>query len=290
MSTLKVAALQMAMSTEVATNVATAERLVRDAAKKGAQIVLIPELFEGHYFCKDQTTDDLKRASEMSSHPTVAYFAKVAEELEVVLPISVYERANNALFNAVAILDADGAVLGTYRKSHIPDGPGYNEKFYFSPGDTGFKVWQTKYAKIGVGICWDQWFPEAARVMALRGAELLLYPTAIGSEPSNAELDSSGHWQRAMQGHAASNLTPVIAANRVGREVGRNTEITFYGCSFICDATGAKVAEANRTDEAVLVASFDLEAQKLARNFWGLFRDRRPELYKPLLNLDGSDT
>ncbi|NCW84530.1 MAG: N-carbamoylputrescine amidase, partial [Acidimicrobiia bacterium] len=197
MRQVKVAALQMSMSTKVDENIATAERLVRSAAKQGAQIILIPELFEGHYFCKDQTTDDLTRAIEMSSHPTVEHFAKVAKELSVVLPISVYERANNALFNSVAIVDADGKVLGTYRKSHIPDGPGYNEKFYFSPGDTGFKVWQTKYAKIGVGICWDQWFPEAARVMTLRGAEILLYPTAIGSEPSNAELDSSGHWQRA---------------------------------------------------------------------------------------------
>ena len=290
MQKVTVAALQMSMSTEVAENISTAERLVRSAAKQGAQIILIPELFEGHYFCKDQTTQDLNRAIEMSSHPTVAHFAKVAKELSVVLPISVYERANNSLFNSVAIVDADGKVLGTYRKSHIPDGPGYNEKFYFSPGDTGFKVWQTKYAKIGVGICWDQWFPEAARVMTLRGAEILLYPTAIGSEPSNPELDSSGHWQRAMQGHAASNLTPVMAANRTGREVGRATEITFYGCSFICDATGAKVAEANRTEETVLLATFDIEAQKLARTFWGLFRDRRPELYKPLMTLDGFDS
>ena len=213
MRKVTVAALQMSMSQDVATNIATAERLVRSAAKQGAQIILIPELFEGHYFCKDQTSEDLQRAVEMATHPTVEHFAKVAKELNVVLPISVYERANNSLFNSVAIIDADGKVLGTYRKSHIPDGPGYNEKFYFSPGDSGFKVWQTKHAKIGVGICWDQWFPEAARVMALRGAEILLYPTAIGSEPSNAELDSSGHWQRAMQGHAASTLTPVMASN-----------------------------------------------------------------------------
>ena len=290
MRKVTVAALQMSMSQDVATNIATAERLVRSAAKQGAQIILIPELFEGHYFCKDQTSEDLQRAVEMATHPTVEHFAKVAKELNVVLPISVYERANNSLFNSVAIIDADGKMLGTYLKSHIPDVPVYNEKFYFSPVDSGFKVWQTKHAKIGVGICWDQWFPEAARVMALRGAEILLYPTAIGSEPSNAELDSSGHWQRAMQGHAASNLTPVMASNRTGREVGRATEITFYGCSFICDATGAKVAEANRTEETVLLASFDLEAQKLARTFWGLFRDRRPELYKPLMTLDGSET
>ena len=229
MQKVTVAALQMSMSTEVAENISTAERLVRSAAKQGAQIILIPELFEGHYFCKDQTTQDLNRAIEMSSHPTVAHFAKIAKELSVVLPISVYERANNSLFNSVAIVDADGKVLGTYRKSHIPDGPGYNEKFYFSPGDTGFKVWQTKYAKIGVGICWDQWFPEAARVMTLRGAEILLYPTAIGSEPSNPELDSSGHWQRAMQGHAASNLTH-LSVTQLEQKLLRQIELKKLYC------------------------------------------------------------
>ena len=280
-------AIQMAMAEDVATNVATAERLVREAAKQGAQVVLIPELFEGHYFCKDQTADDLKRALPIEGHPTVEHFRGVARELGVVLPISVYERANNALFNAVAMIDADGTVMGIYRKSHIPDGPGYTEKYYFSPGDTGFRVWNSKHGVIGVGICWDQWFPEAARAMALQGAEVILYPTAIGSEPPNPTWDSSGHWQRVMQGHAGANLVPVVAANRIGREQGRATEITFYGSSFIADATGAKVAEANRTDEAVLVAKFDLAELRQMRLSWGLFRDRRPELYRSLTSLDG---
>ena len=280
-------AIQMAMAEDVATNVATAERLVRDAAKQGAQVVLIPELFEGHYFCKDQTADDLKRAIPIEGHPTVEHFRAVARELGVVLPISVYERANNALFNTVAMIDADGAVMGIYRKSHIPDGPGYTEKYYFSPGDTGFRVWNTKHGTIGVGICWDQWFPEAARAMALQGAEAILYPTAIGSEPPNPKWDSSGHWQRVMQGHAGANLVPVVAANRIGHEQGRSTEITFYGSSFIADPTGAKVAEANRTEEAVLVAKFDRVELRQMRLSWGLFRDRRPELYRSLTSLDG---
>lgn len=280
-------AIQMAMAEDVATNVATAERLVREAANQGAQVVLIPELFEGHYFCKDQTAEDLKRAIPIDGHPTVEHFRSVARELGVVLPISVYERANNALFNTVAMIDADGTVMGVYRKSHIPDGPGYTEKYYFSPGDTGFRVWITKYGTIGVGICWDQWFPEAARAMALQGAEAILYPTAIGSEPPNPKWDSSGHWQRVMQGHAGANLVPVVAANRIGREEGRATEITFYGSSFIADPTGAKVAEANRTEEAVLVAKFDREEMRQMRLSWGLFRDRRPELYRSLTGLDG---
>ena len=282
-----VAAIQMQMSTATAENVATAERLVRDAAARGANVVLLPELFEGHYFCKDQRAEDLARAVPIDGHPTIEHFRDVARELGVVLPISVYERANNALFNTVAMVDADGAVLGTYRKSHIPDGPGYTEKYYFSPGDTGFRAWRTAHGIIGVGICWDQWFPEAARAMALQGAEVLLYPTAIGSEPPNPTWDSAGHWQRAMQGHAASNLMPVLAATRFGREVGVATEITFYGSSFIADATGAKVAEAPREGESILTAEFDLEALRAMRLSWGLFRDRRPDLYGPLLSLDG---
>jgi N-carbamoylputrescine amidase len=284
-----VSAIQMAMAPDVATNIATAERLVRVAAAEGAQVVLIPELFEGHYFCKDQRAEDLARALPLDGHPTVAYFSRLAAELGVVLPISVYERANNALFNTVVVLDADGAPLGHYRKSHIPDGPGYTEKFYFSPGDTGFRVWQTQHGVIGVGICWDQWFPEAARAMALQGAEMLLYPTAIGSEPPNPAWDSSAHWQRVMQGHAGANLMPVVAANRYGTERGISTEITFYGSSFIADNTGAKVAEAGRDGEAVLTASFDLEALRAMRLSWGLFRDRRPELYESLLSLDGDE-
>lgn len=284
-----VSAIQMAMAPDVATNVSTAERLVRAAAAEGAQVVVIPELFEGHYFCKDQRAEDLSRALSLDGHPTVAHFARLAAELGVVLPISVYERANNALFNTVVMLDADGTPLGHYRKSHIPDGPGYTEKFYFSPGDTGFRVWQTQHGVIGVGICWDQWFPEAARVMALQGADMLLYPTAIGSEPPNPTWDSSAHWQRVMQGHAGANLMPVVAANRYGTERGISTEITFYGSSFIADNTGAKVAEAGRDGEAVLTASFDLEALRAMRLSWGLFRDRRPELYGKLLSLDGDE-
>lgn len=283
-----VAAIQMSMASDVATNVATAERLVRDAASKGAQIVLIPELFESIYFCKDQIAQDLARAIPIVGHPTITHFQHVAAELNVVLPISVFERANNTLFNTVAIVDADGAMLGIYRKSHIPDGPGYSEKFYFSPGDTGFRVWKTKHAIIGVGICWDQWFPESARSMALQGAELLFYPTAIGSEPQNTQWDSSGHWQRVMQGHAGANIVPIIAANRTGHEVGVVNSVTFYGSSFIADATGAKIAEATRTEETVLVSTFDLDEIRQLRTSWGLFRDRRPELYRSLTSLDGT--
>ena len=287
--TVTVAAIQMSMAVDVATNVATAERLVRAAAATGAQVILIPELFEGHYFCKDQLASELARALPIEGHATIEHFMKLAQELGVVLPISVYERANNTLFNTVAMIDADGSMLGIYRKSHIPDGPGYTEKYYFSPGDTGFQVWNTRFGNIGVGICWDQWFPEAARAMALMGAELLLYPTAIGSEPPNPTWDSSMHWQRVMQGHAGANLMPVIAANRTGREVGVNNEITFYGSSFIADATGAKVAEADREEETVLTATFDLDAVRAMRLGWGVFRDRRPELYIPLITLDADE-
>ena len=287
---MRVAALQMQMATDVATNVATAERLVRSAAQQGAQVVLIPELFESHYFCKDQRAEELTRAKPVEGHPTVAHFSKLARQLSVVLPLSIFERANNAYFNTVVMVDADGTTLGIYRKSHIPDGPGYSEKFYFSPGDTGFRVWPTRYGTIGVGICWDQWFPEAARSMALLGADVLLYPTAIGSEPQNPTWDSSAHWQRVMQGHAAANVMPVVAANRIGCEVGHPTEVTFYGCSFITDATGAKVAEAGRDDERVLVADVDVDGNRAMRAAWGLFRDRRPELYGSLTSLDGRTT
>ncbi len=287
---VSVAAIQMAMSEHVAENVATAERLVRQAAAQGAQIILIPELFEGPYFCIDMLPEHFARAVALDGHPTVEHFQRVAAELNVVLPISIYERANNATFNTVVMIDADGQQLGIYRKSHIPDGVGYSEKFYFNPGDTGFRVWHTKHASIGVGICWDQWFPEGARLMALQGAEILFYPTAIGSEPPDSTWDSSGHWQRVMQGHAGANLMPLVAANRVGLEVGRDAirEITFYGSSFIADATGAKVGEAGRSGEAVLTASFDLAAIRELRHSWGLFRDRRPDLYGALLTLDGS--
>jgi len=284
---LSLGAIQMAMTDVVEENIATAERLVRRAAGEGARIILIPELFEGHYFCKDILADHLLRARPVDGHPTVAHFSKVARELNVVLPISIYERAGNALFNTVVMLDADGSTLGIYRKSHIPDGTGYTEKYYFSPGDTGFRVWDTAHGRVGVGICWDQWFPEAARAMAMAGAECILYPTAIGSEPPDPSWDSSGHWQRVMQGHAGANLLPVVAANRIGFEQGKTCDITFYGSSFIADNTGAKVVEANRTEEAVLVSHFDRAELEKLRLSWGIFRDRRPELYVDLLSLDG---
>ena len=287
--TVTVSAVQMAMAPERAVNIDRAEALVREAAEGGANVILLPELFEGHYFCKDQLPEHLTIALPIEENPAVRRFSDVARELGVVLPISVYERANQALFNTVVMIDADGQQLGKYRKSHIPDGPGYTEKYYFSPGDTGFKVWSTRFGRIGVGICWDQWFPEAARAMALAGAEMLLYPTAIGTEPPNPSWDSSGHWQRVMQGHAGTNLMPVVAANRVGHEVGVGSEITFYGSSFIADSTGAKVIELDRTSEGVIAATFDLGECELLRNSWGLFRDRRPELYRRLTTLDGGD-
>ena len=288
MRQVTVAATQMACTPHADENIARAETLIRAAAARGAQIVLIQELFETPYFCQDQIYDFLQLATPLEENAAVRRLAPLARELGVVLPVSVYERDGQSRFNTVVIIDADGEVLGHYRKAHIPDGPGYSEKFYFSPGDTGFKVWQTKHARIGVGICWDQWFPECARAMALMGAELLFYPTAIGSEPQDTSLDSAGHWQRTMQGHAAANLTPLIASNRIGTEKGqKGTQLTFYGSSFIAGPTGEKVAEANRTDETVLTSSFDLDAIARQRASWGVFRDRRPELYTPLLTLDG---
>jgi len=289
MREVTVAATQMACTPDAQANIARAETLVRAAAAKGAQIILIQELFETPYFCQDQIHAHFALAKPLEENAALKHFAPIAKELGVVLPISVFERAGQSFFNTVAILDADGTNLGFYRKSHIPDGPGYSEKFYFSPGDTGFKVWPTKHARIGVGICWDQWFPESARAMALLGAELLFYPTAIGSEPQDATLDSRDHWQRTMQGHAAANLTPLIAANRIGLEPGAHgTSITFYGSSFIADHTGAKIAEAGRTEETTLTATFDLDALAQTRASWGVFRDRRPELYTPLMTLDGT--
>jgi N-carbamoylputrescine amidase len=288
MRNVTLAATQMACDWDIEGNLARAERLVREAAKQGAQIVLIQELFATPYFCQDQSAEFFVHAQPFEGNPLIARFAKLAAELGVVLPVSYFEKAGKAFFNSAAIVDADGTVLGNYRKSHIPDGPGYTEKFYFSPGDTGFKVWRTKFATIGVGICWDQWFPEAARAMALKGAEVLFYPTAIGSEPQDARIDSAGHWQRTMQGSAACNIMPLVASNRIGVEPGqKGTEITFYGSSFIADPTGAKVAEADRKTETVLTATFDLDAVEAQRQAWGLFRDRRPQLYGPLLTLDG---
>ncbi|MBS0612029.1 MAG: N-carbamoylputrescine amidase [Proteobacteria bacterium] len=287
MSKVTVAATQMACSWDRAANVARGERLIREAAASGAQVILLQELFETPYFCQEHSTRFFELAHELPGHPAVEHFRAVARELKVVLPVSLFERANNSYFNTVVMLDADGSVLGHYRKSHIPEGPGYHEKFYFSPGDTGFKVFETAYAKLGVAICWDQWFPECARAMALMGAEVLLYPTAIGSEPHDPSIDSSGHWQRTMQGHAAANVMPLVASNRIGTESGERGSMTFYGSSFIAGPTGEKVAEADRSSETVLSASFDLDQVRRYRHAWGVFRDRRPDLYYPLLSLDG---
>jgi N-carbamoylputrescine amidase len=286
------AAIQMACGWDGAANIARAEQLVREAAARGAQIILLPELFETPYFCIEQDARHLKLARTVEDNAAVRHFGAVARELGVVLPISFFERAGPAYFNSIAILDADGARLGVYRKSHIPNGPGYQEKNYFSPGDTGFKVWRTRYGRIGVGICWDQWFPEAARAMALAGAELLLYPTAIGTEPPPAQpVNSREHWQRTQQGHAAANLIPLAAANRYGLERSlqdpEGLYIRFYGSSFITDAMGAKVAEAAEEGDAVLTATFDLEQTAALRDNWFVFRDRRPELYGALTSLDG---
>jgi len=281
------AATQFACSADPAANLDAAERLVREAAGRGGQVILLQELFETPYFCKDHLASHFRLARPLEGSPVVGRFQALARELAVVLPLSVFERANNAFYNSLVMIDADGAVLGVYRKSHIPEGPGYHEKYYFSPGDTGFKVWNTRYGALGTGICWDQWFPEAARCMALMGAEALLYPTAIGSEPHDPSIDSRDHWQRCMQGHAAANLMPLLASNRIGVERGQTLEMTFYGSSFIADPTGAKVAEADRGTESVVTATFDLDAIRAQRHAWGVFRDRRPDLYAPILTLDG---
>ena len=287
MTGITVAATQMACTWDLEKNVAAAVELVREAAGRGARIVLLQELFETPYFCKDRSQAHFALARPAPDHPLLARMSALAAELGVVLPVSFFERANAAYFNSLAVIDADGRNLGLYRKSHIPDGPGYREKFYFTPGDTGFKVWHTRHATIGAAVCWDQWFPEAARAMALKGAELLFYPTAIGSEPQDPGLDSRDHWQRAMQGHAAANMVPLIASNRIGREDGESCALTFYGSSFIADQTGAKLAEADRDARAVITATFDLEAIRAQRAAWGLFRDRRPELYGALTTSDG---
>lgn len=282
-----VAATQFASTPDRKVNLATAERLVRESAKQGANIVLIQELFETPYFCKEHSPQCFSVAMPIEENPAVRRFQDLARELNVVLPCSVYERSGNAFYNSVAIIDADGSLLGTYRKAHIPESPGYHEKFYFSPGDTGFKVWPTRFGTIGVAICWDQWFPESARAMAVQGAEILFYPTAIGSEPQDLSIDSRDHWQRAMQGHAASNIMPLVASNRVGTEQGERWKVTYYGSSFITDHTGAILNQATREGEAVLTATFDLDAIRNYRNAWGVFRDRRPELYGPIVTLDG---
>lgn len=283
MRKVKVAATQMSCSWNREEVLDKAEKLVRKAAAEGANIILLQELFETPYFCQKQKFEYFDLAKPLSENAAVKRFTEVAKELQVVLPISFYEKAGNTAFNTIAIIDADGTILGTYRKTHIPDGLPYAEKFYFTPGDTGFKVWKTKYADIGVGICWDQWFPEAARSMALLGAELLFYPTAIGSEPT-LNIDSKPHWQHAMQGHAAANIMPVIASNRIGTETDDESSMTFYGSSFIADQTGTIVEEADWETESVLVHEFDLDAIAQMRREWGVFRDRRPEMYGTLMH------
>jgi N-carbamoylputrescine amidase len=277
------AATQFACSWDAPANIAKAKELVRNAAGQGANIILLQELFETPYFCQDQLAEHFALAKPFADNPVIAEMAMLAKELNVVLPVSFFEKAGHAHFNSLAMVDADGTVLGLYRKSHIPDGPGYQEKFYFTPGDTGFKVWKTKFGAIGCGICWDQWFPESARAMALMGAEALLYPTAIGTEPPPAPpVDSRDHWRRVMQGHAGANYVPLIASNRIGKEKGRNGEMTFYGSSFIAGPTGEIVSELGRTEEGITTATFDLDETARMRASWGLFRDRRPDLYDTL--------
>lgn len=281
-----VAAVQMQCSKEPQENLAAAERLIRQAAEQGAQIILLPELFERPYFCQERRYEYYAYALPAEENPAVQRCMQLAAELSVVLPVSFYERDGNCLYNSVAMIDADGTLMGVYRKTHIPDDHYYQEKFYFSPGNTGFRVWKTKYAVIGVGICWDQWFPETARSLAINGAELCFFPTAIGSEPI-LDCDSAGHWRRTMQGHAAANIMPVIAANRIGTETvspceengGQQSALCFYGTSFMTDSTGDVVCEAGRTEEAVLLHTYDLSEIAAERLNWGLFRDRRPVCY-----------
>jgi N-carbamoylputrescine amidase len=279
MSQLVVGAVQIACSEDMNANLDKLETQVREAARRGAKLVVLQELFEGPYFCVDIDAAHNKRAKPFKGNTTVARFASLAKELGVVLPVSFFEEDGDRRFNSLTMIDADGKVLGLYRKSHIPDSPGYSEKFYFANGDTGFMVHDTAVGKVGAGICWDQWFPEAARCMVLKGAEILIYPTAIGSEPSYPAWDSRDHWQRVMQGHAGANLTPLIVSNRVGIETGKTGSIVFYGSSFITDQTGAKLAEADRVTEGVITASLDMEEISHQRKTWGVFRDRRTDLY-----------
>lgn len=289
MSLVKTAAIQLDCVADPAANLAHAEKLVRQAAADGAKIILLPELFERPYFCQERRYDYYAYATPVAENPAVKRLSAVAKELEVVLPVSFYEKDGTRLFNSIAMLDADGSVMGVYRKTHIPDDHYYQEKFYFTPGNTGFKVWETRYGKVGVGICWDQWFPEAARSMALLGADILLYPTAIGSEPI-LEVDSSGHWMRTMQGHSAANILPVMAANRYGLETvtpcpengNQSSSLTFYGSSFITDETGDILTRAGRSGDEILTAEFDFDQIRTERLSWGLFRDRRPETYQQL--------
>ena len=283
---IKVAATQMSCSWVIEENISKAKILIDKAAKKGANIILLQELFQTPYFCIQYDEEIFKLAQTFENNKILDQMSKIAKDLNVVLPISFFEKDNNAYFNSIAVINADGNILGKYRKSHIPDGPGYLEKYYFNPGNTGFKVWETKFGKIGIGICWDQWFPEAARIMALKGAEILFYPTAIGDELMS-KYDSSSAWQRVMQGHAAANIVPVVASNRIGSETVKDQTNGFYGKSFICDRTGNIISEASKDKEEIIIAEIDIEENHLFRRNWGLFRDRRIDLYKELLTLDG---
>lgn len=281
-----VAATQITCSWEIEENITKAKKIINDAANKGANIILLQELFQTPYFCIEYDEEIFRLAKPFDDNSLLKEMSDIAKKLQVVLPISYFEKDNNAYFNSIAIIDSDGTILGNYRKSHIPDGIGYLEKYYFNPGDTGFKVWNTKFGNIGVGICWDQWFPEAARIMALKGADILFYPTAIGDEP-RSHYDSSGAWQIVMQGHAAANVMPVVASNRIGFETVKGQTNGFYGKSFICDRSGAILSEASKDKEEIITAEINIEEDHLFRRNWGLFRDRRVELYKELLTLDG---
>ena len=289
MSIVKAAAVQMSCSRSVQENIDKADKLVREAAAEGAQVILLPELFERQYFCQERRYDYYDFAKPVSENDAVIHFRKLAAELKVVLPVSFYEKDINVLYNSCAVIDADGEILGVYRKTHIPDDHYYQEKFYFTPGDTGFMVFDTRYIRLGIGICWDQWFPETARALALKGAQLIMYPTAIGSEPVLV-TDSMPHWQRTMQGHAAANIVPVVAANRHGSEKvepsaengGQSSELVFYGSSFITDETGGIIAQASRDKDEILTADIHTDAADRARLDWGLFRDRRPEMYSDI--------
>ncbi|MBO6468731.1 MAG: N-carbamoylputrescine amidase [Pelagibacteraceae bacterium] len=282
-----VAATQMTCCWEIDENISKAKKIIKDAANKDANIILLQELFQTPYFCIEYDEEIFRLAKPFKNNVLLNEMAEISKKLNVVLPISYFEKENNAYYNSIAVIDSDGTILGNYRKSHIPDGAGYLEKYYFNPGDTGFKVWKTKFGNIGIGICWDQWFPEAARIMALKGADILFYPTAIGDEPRMSQYDSSQAWQRVMQGHAAANVMPVVASNRIGIESVKGQTNGFYGRSFICDRTGKILSEASRDKEEIITAEIDTEEDHLFRRNWGLFRDRRVDLYKELLTLDG---
>ena len=283
---IKVAATQMSCDWKIENNIKKSIHLIEKAAKEGANIILLQELFQTPYFCIQYDEEIFKLAQTFENNSLLNKMSEIAKKYQVVLPISFFEKDNNAYFNSIAVIDADGRILGKYRKSHIPDGAGYLEKYYFNPGNTGFKVWETAYGKIGIGICWDQWFPEVARIMALKGAEVLFYPTAIGDELMS-DYDSSGAWQRVMQGHAAANIIPVVASNRIGSESVKGQTNGFYGKSFICDRSGKILEEASKDKEEIIVAEINTEEDHLFRRNWGLFRDRRTDLYDEILTLDG---